>query len=59
MCRVKKVSQHRVVIEDVSFHGAEEKTEVIAKEAGFLRVGLFDLVPQLFKVLAIMLKPTE
>ena len=53
------MSQHRVVIEDVSFHGAEEKTEVIAKEAGFFRVGLFDLVPQLFKVLAIMLKPTE
>ena len=55
----KGESTHRVVMEDVSFHGAEKKQKLLQGRQGFLRVGLSDLVPQLFKVLAIMLRPTE
>lgn len=39
--------------------GQRKKQKLLQRRQGFLRVGLFDLVPQLFKVLAIMLKPTE
>lgn len=43
----KGESTHRVVMEDISFHGAEKKQKWLQGRQGFLRVGLFDLVPQL------------